>query len=192
MCNDYPQIIPIEYLEIEPNFYKLPDILDKLHIKNKKIRLEIIKNLENKENNRIIIELLDELSDMIGKPKNNMNLYRWYCINRDLKQNGSPVFHENKFGFDTIQHWPHDNLKVTAAELIKEYEQIVYKKGLIPTDGFCPITKGDLESVLQYLLNHDAIYTYNVGDLFNDPSHKEDEYCDVLDSDFEMNVLKVY
>ena len=187
-----PEIIPIEYLKIEPNFDKLPEILDKLNIKNKKTRLEITKNLENKENNTLIIELLDELADMIGERKTSMNEYRWYCINRDLKQNGSPVFHENKFGFDTIQHWPHDNLKVTAAELIKEYEQIVYKKGLIPTGIFPPITKGDLESVLQYLLNHDAIYTYNVGDLFNDPSHKKDEYYDVLDSDFEMNVLKVY
>ena len=187
-----PEIIPIEYLKIEPNFDKLPGILDKLNIKNKKTRLEITKNLENKENNTLIIELLDELADMMGERKTSMNEYRWYCINRDLKQNGSPVYHENNFSFDSIQWWPHDNLKVTAAELIKEYEQIVYKKGLIPTDGFCPITKGDLESVLQYLLNHDAIYTYNAGDLFNDPSHKEDEYCDVLDSDFEMNVLKVY
>ena len=187
-----PEIIPIEYLKIEPNFDKLPEILDKLNIKNKKTRLEITKNLENKENNTLIIELLDELADMMGERKTSMNEYRWYCINRDLKQNGSPVYHENNFSFDSIQWWPHDNLKVTAAELIKEYEQIVYKKGLIPTDGFCPITKGDLESVLQYLLNHDAIYTYNVGELFDDPSHKEDEYCDVLDSDFEMNVLKVY
>ena len=187
-----PEIIPIEYLKIEPNFDKLHGILDKLNIKNKKTRLEITKNLENKENNTLIIELLDELADMMGERKTSMNEYRWYCVNRDLKQNGSPVYHENNFSFDSIQWWPHDNLKVTAAELIKEYEQIVYKKGLIPTDGFCPITKGDLESVLQYLLNHDAIYTYNVGELFDDPSHKEDEYCDVLDSDFEMNVLKVY
>ncbi len=187
-----PEIIPIEYLKIEPNFDKLHGILDKLNIKNKKTRLEITKNLENKENNTLIIELLDELADMMGERKTSMNEYRWYCINRDLKQNGSPVYHENNFSFDSIQWWPHDNLKVTAAELIKEYEQIVYKKGLIPTDGFCPITKGDLESVLQYLLNHDAIYTYNVGELFDDPSHKEDEYCDVLDSDFEVNVLKVY
>ena len=187
-----PEIIPIEYLKIEPNFDKLPEILDKLNIKNKKTRLEIIKNLENKENNTLIIELLDELADMMGERKTSMNEYRGYCINRDLKQNGSPVYHENNFSFDSIQWWPHDNLKVTAAELIKEYEQIVYKKGLIPTDRFCTITKGDLESVLQYLLNHDAIYTYNVGELFDDPSHKEDEYCDVLDSDFEMNVLKVY
>ena len=187
-----PEIIPIEYLKIEPNFDKLHGILDKLNIKNKKTRLEITKNLENKENNTLIIELLDELADMMGERKTSMNEYRWYCINRDLKQNGSPVYHENNFSFDSIQWWPHDNLKVTAAELIKEYEQIVYKKGLIATDGFCPITKGDLESVLQYLLNHDAIYTYNVGELFDDPSHKEDEYCDVLDSDFEVNVLKVY
>jgi len=189
---DIPQIFPVEYLIIKPNFDKLPKILDELKIKNEKTRLEIIKTLENNENNDIIIELLDEMVDMIGERRTSMNEYRWYCINRDLKQCGSPVFHENNFSFDSIQCWPHDNIKLTIVELIKEYEQIVCKKGLIPAGIFPPITKGDLESILQYLLNHDAIYTYNVGDLFNDPSHKEEEYCDVLDSDFEINVLKVY
>ena len=186
------QIFPVEYLKIEPNFDKLPIILDKLKIKNEKTRLEITKTLENKENNPIIIELLEEMANMMGEKRTSMNEYRWYCVNRDLKQNGSPIYHENNPSYNSITHWPHDNVKLTVNELIEEYKDIVYKKGLIPPRISYPITKYDMECVLQYLLDHDVIYTYNVGELFDDPANKKKEYDDVMEHDYTIKCLKIY
>ena len=199
---DEPKIIPIEYLKIEPNLEKLPTIFKKLNLKNKKIQYEITKNIEIHKNKYIIIELLEELSEMIGETRTSMNEYKFYCINRDLKQVGSPIFHENNPSFETISTFPHDYVTLTVGEIIDEYLEIqdkkgyIYvtmdKKGYIPVVIENPITKGQLMQIMKYLLNHDVFYTYDLSEIFDDPLKIDDELYDILEYDHEIRCLKIF
>ena len=187
-----PEIIPIEYLKIEPNLEKLPEIFKNLGLKNEKKEYEIRKNIENHKNKYILIELLEELSEMIGTKINHMNEYKLYCINRDLKQLGSPIFYDFHPTFETISYFPHDYVILTVGEIIYAYFEVQEKKGYPATVIGNPITKGEVMQLMQYLLNHDVIYTYDLSEIFDDPLNIDEECYDVLDYGYEIRCLKIF
>ena len=102
------------------------------------------------------------------------------------------MFHENNPSFDTVSHFPHDYVTVTVDEIIHDYFEVQDKKGYPPVVIGNPITKGEVTQLLQYLLDHDVIYTYDLSEIFNDPLNKDDELYDVLEYDHEIRCLKIF
>lgn len=185
------QKYPIVRIEAEDNIEKLPEILEKLNIKNEKLCEEVTEYLKNHKNRNEIIDILEKLCDIPGMKITHENLYWAYCINRDLVQLDSPIWSDPKDYIDDILKFPTKTEKVTFNDLSHEYYQLKEMKGHpASVESTLPFKKSR-ESLLRYLMHNCVLYSFDIGDIYDCPAKKHKEYIEVLPSNHEIEVIRI-
>ena len=145
-------IITIKSLEKEPDLEKLHEILDKLGVKDEEIVNEITENLRNHKNCNEIIDILGSVLDMKGTIRNHQNLYYLYRLNADLLRLGSPIWSEPRDYIDDILKFPTKTESLDINEIIHEYLEAQYTKGLPCDYEMLKPSKKNIETILRYLM----------------------------------------
>ena len=175
--------------EREDNFDKLPKILDKLNIKDEKLRKEVTEYLENHRNRNEIIDILEKLCEVPGTKITHDNLYRIYCINRDLIQLDSPIWSDPHDYVD--DSFPKKTEKVSIHYLANEYYRLKEMKGHPTSVEVTLPFKKHRESLLRYLMDNHVIYSFDIGDIYDCPAKKHEEYSDILPENHEIEVTRI-
>ena len=185
-------IVPMVTLESkDDNIDELPEILEELGINDEKIVFEIMEFLKNHKNCNEIIDILGSLVDMQGVKRTHQNLYSLYMINRDLIWLGSPIYSNPRHYIDDILEFPYKNEKLDVNDIIHEYLESEYMKGTQYDYDLLKPSKKNIEYVLRYLMDNCRIYTFDLGDVYDCPAKKQDEYDDWLGPDHEVEVMRI-
>ena len=184
--------ITIKSLENSPDLEKLHEILDEIGVKDEKTVTEITEYLRNHKNCNEIIDILGSVLDMRGSARTHQNLYYLYRFNRDLLQLGSPVWSNPIDYIDDVLKFPTKTENLTINEIVYEYLEAQYMKGLPYDDELrCKPSKRNIERILRYLMDDCRIYTFDLGGVYDCPAMKQKEYDDWLRPDHELEVMRI-
>ena len=173
----------------ENNLEKLDAILEKLGITNTALKQHLTEDIKNHKNNYTIIDLLDKLSEQLCVKNTFENRYTIFCINRDLKQTGSPIHGENPLTYDDLYRLA-EWVEVSREDIIEMHINLRHTQGRAGDYLNWYPTKRNIRIILSDLMSNDVIMSYAVEDLFTDILDDE-EWNELLGPDDMIRVRKI-